>query len=438
MLCVSDARTEQELGRYDRRSGQLAVDDQAHVYEVAQALWDFLAGNGPGGAPADPVPPLGAEGSNPDEPEDLEVWAAEELYPAFEEYEFPERAFPGSAAAESPTRELREVRLAPETYENAVKEWQEFQEAESTEGFDADQDFDPGEYREVYRQREMDERRDGFGSSVSVALEIVEALTGADVPETPAMIPVAISGVVPMVPAAASVAVHVAVPAAPASPVVPAVPLAPAVTESAGGRARGKAGRVVDRRLGRLRRDGWAVLAPTGKQSGAEFDRLVIGPPGVFAITLKHGDTGELPSAPATESSDARAVHFTNADGDGDAGVPGAATVAAVLSAPVAASIPGIFGGGRRDADFAARMLSAASGMAVKVTPMLAFVGAGTSGVTAYPPSGRRGDDPPGGVLIARGEDVADVLWGLPSVYSPQERRQISDIARRADLWRPG
>jgi hypothetical protein len=79
-------------------------------------------------------------------------------------------------------------------------------------------------------------------------------------------------------------------------------------------------------------------------------------------------------------------------------------------------------------------MLSAASGMMIKVTPMLAYVGADPDGVDGYVRPD--GTGAPGGVLVARGEDIADVLWGLPSVYSIQERKQISDVARRGGLWR--
>jgi hypothetical protein len=381
VLCVSDARTEREVGRYDRRSGRLAVGDLAHVYEVAQALWDFLAGNGPGGAGAAGMPPL----SNPDVPEPFGMPAA--------------TAAASAAAA------------AAAVAEDVDEGW------EGPNGFEADRVIE------------------GFGTAEDP--QLAEALTAAEAPEAPAE---AVVGI-PAEPAAETAAelpapAEVSAPggaeelgeelveelgeAAFEAPVGAAdeaadeAAAAPAPAEPAGGRARGRAGRVVDRRLGRLRRDGWAVLAPNGKDSGAEFDRLVIGPPGVFAITLRHGDGGSLPTSAAA---------------------PGPAACAA---AAAVVEIPGIRMSGRRDAESAARMLSAASGMAVKVTPMLAFVGVGAPEAAAYPPGGRRAEDAavPGGVLVARGEDVAEVLWGLPAVYSPQERRRICEIARRADLWR--
>jgi hypothetical protein len=267
VLCVSDARTEQEAGRYDRRSGRLVVADQARVYEVVQALWDFLAvAGGEGGA--DRVCPPCAGDSRP---EALDISAA----PAVPE------------ALDAP--DARDVLGTAEDFEA----------------------FDPPD--------------------------------AAGRPWDPSYAPYA---------------------AAPAS---------------AGG-SWGRGGRLVDRRLGRLRRDGWAVLSPGGGWVGAEFDRLVIGPPGVFAITFTHGGDPPVDGQPA------------------------------------------------------ARMLSAASGMAIKVTPVLAFVGPGADGADAYAPPGRDGES--GGVLIARGEDIAEVLWALPAVYSIQERKRIFDIARRPEMWR--
>lgn len=264
VLCVSDVRSAREAGRYDRRSGRLVVADQARVYEVVQALWDFLA-------------VAGGEGADP--------------------------AYPPCAG---------EPRSEPHALSGV------------SDGLDARDAPDAGDV-----------------PGIAEVFNIAEVFDAADLPGA--------SGRPSDPPAAVS---------------------------------RGKAGRVVDRRLGRLRRDGWAVLSPGGGEFGADFDRLVIGPSGVFAITVAHG--GEVPV----------------------------------------------------DAESAARMLSAASGMAIKVTPVLAFVGAGADAVDAYGPArpGRQGG--PGGVLMARGEDIAEVLWALPAVYSIQERKQIFDIARRAELWR--
>src|SRR6185312_11546591 len=143
----------------------------------------------------------------------------------------------------------------------------------------------------------------------------------------------------------------VAEPDEPAAPPEPAAP--------AGSRQR--AGRAVDRALARLRRDGWAVLSPGGKRVGADFDRLVIGPAGVFALTVKQG--GEVPADTHERGHDA-----------------GSAT----------------------------RMLSAATGLAVKVRPVIVFVGNEIGGIDGCGFTGSDGE--PCDVLAAYGEhDVVDV-----------------------------
>jgi len=271
VLFVSDARTEQEVGRYDCRSGRLAVGDHTRAYEIVQALWAFL-GSAAGGDRAQAMEPA----------------------PAGE---------PAQAAEPRPAAPCPDI--------------------------------------------------DGHLLGLRTA--------------------------------------------------------APA--REAGARTRSGT-RIVDRRLGRLRRDGWAVLSALGGRTGADFDRLAIGPPGVFAVTVRWAD-----DAPAQQ-----------------------------------------FGGGpadvlhdiRQDAASAARRLSAASGMAVRVTPMLAFVGDGADAANAVDAvdshllqgyagrgahHGRADDDRAAEVFVARGEDLVEVLRELPAVYSLQERQHILDVARRSDLW---
>lgn len=163
----------------------------------------------------------------------------------------------------------------------------------------------------------------------------------------------------------------------------------------------GKAGRIVDRRLGLLRRDGWAVLSSVGRAAGAEIDRLVVGPPGVFAITVRRGD--EVPQ-------------FLRS------GVQGS----------------------RQDARYAERMLSEDSGLPVRVTAILAFVGpageevAGPTGLrgTAGVSDAARAAGAPD-LLVARAEEIVEVLRDLPSVYSLDERYRIVDAARGASSWGP-
>ena len=157
---------------------------------------------------------------------------------------------------------------------------------------------------------------------------------------------------------------------------------------------RGKSGgRVIDRRLGRLRRDGWAVLSSISRNSGTDIDHLVIGPPGVFAIITKHH--------------------------------PGARVRVVDLEVEIDGTPWPYLHHGRYEADAVARGLSHAYGTPVKVTPTLAVVGAG------------RVDDREGrgDVLVTGGEQLDDTLRELPAVYSIQERGRIFAAARRAPLW---
>lgn len=148
-----------------------------------------------------------------------------------------------------------------------------------------------------------------------------------------------------------------------------------------------RAGRVLDRALARLRRDGWVVLSPGGKRVGVDFDRLIIGPAGVFALTVKQTAT---PAAGPHERG--------------------------------------------HDAGSATQLPSAATGLAVKVRPVIVFVGAGIGRIDECAFTSQ--DGVPCEVLSARGESVVDMLWSLPAVYSAQERHRFRDVARHADFWR--
>lgn len=156
-------------------------------------------------------------------------------------------------------------------------------------------------------------------------------------------------------------------------------------------RAKG-GGRVVDRRLGRLRRDGWAVLSSISRSSSADIDHLVVGPPGVFAIITKHH--------------------------------PGALVHVVDLEVEIDDAPWPYLHHGRFEADAVARALSHAYGTPVKVTPALAVVGTGRIDAREC-----RGD-----VLVVRGEELDDTLRELPAVYSIQERGRIVAAARRAEL----
>ena len=151
--------------------------------------------------------------------------------------------------------------------------------------------------------------------------------------------------------------------------------------------------RVVEKRLGRLRRDGWAVLSPIVRSGGAEIDHLVIGPPGVFTVSAK---------------------------------IQAGAIVRIVEEAvTVDGAQQEYLRDGRQQAAAAERILTSAVGMAVTVTPVLAFVGAAS--IDAH---GSRGE-----VLVLPGEDIDTILRERLAVHSIQERERILAAARRAELW---
>jgi hypothetical protein len=154
-----------------------------------------------------------------------------------------------------------------------------------------------------------------------------------------------------------------------------------------------KGERIVDKRLAKLKRDGWQVLPSVMKRSGADIDHLVIGPPGVFTINTKHHRDARIWVGEHTvKVNNAQKPYLPKS---------------------------------RHEARSAARVLTNAVGMQVQVTPVLAFVGAASISTR-----GSRGD-----VLIIRGEQAEQALRALPAVYSIQERTRIFTAARRAEIW---
>ena len=170
---------------------------------------------------------------------------------------------------------------------------------------------------------------------------------------------------------------------------------APAVEPNDRSRTRsGKADRIVDKRLGRLRRDGWTLLSSIVKRSGADIDHLIIGPPGVFTINTKHHrDASIWVGENMVKVDDARQPHYLR--------------------------------NSRHEAASAARVLTDAVGLDVIVTPVLAFVGAASINA----------QDSRGDVMITTGEGIVHALLEKHAVYSIEERERIVAVARRAEIW---
>ena len=350
LLCVNEARTEREVGRYDRTTGRLSVGDQARVYEVVRALWAYLSGGaGEGEGDVEGA----AEGVAEGEVAGGVVDDGVAYEAAATEVDLPQSREPHDGGGR--VVELRAVPAGPETLGQET--------GGVSEGAAAEEGMPEG-----------------------TAAGTMAEVTGR------------------------------------------------AGTRGGGG-GGGKVGRVVDRRLGLLRRDGWVVLSSVGLLAGgAEIDRLVVGPPGVFAIMVRRGDEA-------------------------------------------AQILRGGLHENRYDAQAAGRVLSEASGLSVTVRAILALVGpggeelaegipgarrtigvigtVGASGVlTRSGRSGAAGWSAAGGnalgksvtgrhaagrdsaaadeVLVVRAEEIVEVLRDLPSVYSLDERYRLVDAARDA------
>jgi hypothetical protein len=165
-------------------------------------------------------------------------------------------------------------------------------------------------------------------------------------------------------------------------------------TETSSWEAGAKGERIVDKRLGKLRRDGWAVLSSIVKRSGADIDHLVIGPPGVFTINTKH-------------HRDARIWVGDN------------------MVKVNNAKQPNYLRNSRHEATSAAKVLSSTVGIDVLVMPVLAFVGAASINAR----------DSRGDVLVTAGEAIDSAFRDRLAVYSIQERERIYAVARRAEIW---
>ena len=164
-------------------------------------------------------------------------------------------------------------------------------------------------------------------------------------------------------------------------------------TEATSGDVGAKGEQIVHKRLGKLKNDGWHILASVMKRSGTDIDHLVIGPAGVFTVNTKHHRGARIwVGDDVVKVNDVQHPYLRNS---------------------------------RHEAESAERVLTSAVGLDVRVNPVLVFVGA---------ESIRYGGSQ-SGVLVTRGEDIDQVLRELPAVYSFQERDLILATARRAEIW---
>lgn len=157
---------------------------------------------------------------------------------------------------------------------------------------------------------------------------------------------------------------------------------------------RGSKGeRVVGRRLARLERDGWDVLPAETLHSPTEAGHLVIGPPGAFTIsTLYHPGARIRVGNQVVWVDDAMREYLRNA---------------------------------RLEAASTARRLGRMLGGPVRVTPVLAFVGAARVETHDGHPD----------VLVIPGDELDRALRDCRGELSLPERDRIVAAASRCGLW---
>jgi len=153
----------------------------------------------------------------------------------------------------------------------------------------------------------------------------------------------------------------------------------------------------IGRELERLTRHGWKVLHSVPVGSGeSDIDHVLIGPPGVFTVNSKHHPGASVWVVP-------RQVRVNNQP------VP-------------------YLRNSRHEAARAARLLSAASGVAVTATPVLVFrLGSGALRIR----------EQPGDVLVYRATRAYKPLRRLPSRLTPEQVDSIYDAARWRSTWQP-
>jgi hypothetical protein len=151
--------------------------------------------------------------------------------------------------------------------------------------------------------------------------------------------------------------------------------------------------RVVTRRLARLGRDGWDVLRAVDRHGDDEVGHLVIGPPGVFTVsTLHHSGARIRVGRQVVWVDNAMREYLRNA---------------------------------RIEAESVARRLGDVLGDKVRVTPVLAFVGAAAVDTHDGHPD----------VLVVAGEELDRELRDCIGELSLPERDRIVAAAHRAGVW---
>lgn len=164
-------------------------------------------------------------------------------------------------------------------------------------------------------------------------------------------------------------------------------------TEATSWEAGAAGERRVGDRLDLLKARGWNVLHSIPLKSGADIDHVVIGPGGVFTINTKHHRDARVTSKGDFVRVNGQLNHYVR--------------------------------NSRHEASAAAKRLSSACRLPVRVTGVLAFVGAQSLSVK----------EPPADVIIVPGDRLERLFLAMPPILSSDMQQRIFAVARRGELW---
>lgn len=165
-------------------------------------------------------------------------------------------------------------------------------------------------------------------------------------------------------------------------------------TEERSWRVGAKGERLVADQLERLPPSWHTLHSIRLSETGTDLDHLVVGPGGILSVNTKHHPDAKVWVAGETFLVNGQRQSYIRAS--------------------------------RSEGKKVARLLSAAYGSNVDVTPVIAVVGAA---------GGFELKEPPVGVVVCPRRALAGWLWSLPSLLSPKEVDGIFSVARLPGTW---
>lgn len=151
--------------------------------------------------------------------------------------------------------------------------------------------------------------------------------------------------------------------------------------------------REVGRHLDPLKDRGWNVLHAVDLRSGADIDHVVIGPGGVFTVNTKHHAGARIQAKGDSVRVDGHQQRYVR--------------------------------NSRHEAAAVSRRLTAACGIPVQATGVIAFVGAESLSV----------QEGPRDVRMVPAEQLAVLLLGVPPTLDMATQAKVFAVARRREIW---